>query len=439
MLVPGFNVAETMLSPSPTVGQYSLAALNDTLALFPMVSAVRYARFAPLKGATPPGAMRGQRLPLKAGVEKAREAEFTAHERVLTALRPDQAAKEYYTAAETLARDNAEVYYAPRVAQSIEAFLTKHAPVTRQKEKLLETFPKAYTEKTTLNATEPHPKLASTESVGMRSTQSIQQSEQFATGMERVFQDLTGLGEKLKTAGSAVEPAEWKSVKNQVQALYNASKGDPRRGDLVPILRAFKEDLAAVQSPSSELMHRGDLAAQRQSALELISEAALKNSKISTTPEGKAIRRVNANQMAKELLSPENKYAMETFTPSEREIMERTWGAISKIQELDAGAKSTVSSALASVRVGDRMTMRVGEFAGQGVTPSRPFAIDIINTAMLLPGGAQMIRSVTPKGSMSQTGILMLTNFILSTARSQVQQGTFPSPSAAVGGLDINR
>ena len=144
--------------------------------------------------------------------------------------------------------------------------------------------------------------------------------------------------------------------------------------------------------------------------------------------------------MAKELVSPENKYAMETFTSAEREIMERTWGAISKIQELDSGSKATVSSALASVRVGDRMTMRMGEFAGQGVTPSRPFAIDIINTAMLLPGGAQMIRSVSPKGSISQTGILMLTNFILSTARARVQQGQQPPASpAAVGGLDINR
>jgi len=83
--------------------------------------------------------------------------------------------------------------------------------------------------------------------------------------------------------------------------------------------------------------------------------------------------------------------------------------------------------------------MRMGEFAGQGVTPSRPFAIDIINTAMLLPGGAQMIRSVSPKGLVSQTGILMLTNFILSTARSRVQQGQPPASPAAVGGLDINR
>ena len=440
MVVPGYNLYETMTAEKPPgAREYSLAALNEFLVALPLVSAVKYARMAPIKGINKLTGVKGQRIPIKSGVEKAREAESMAHERVLTALRPDQAAKEYYTAAETLAKDNAEVYYAPRVAQSIESFLTKHAPTIRQKEKLLETFPKGYVEKTTTEATKPHPKLASTESAGMRSTQSIQQSEQFATGMERVFQDLAGMGDKLKASGSAVDPVDWKSVKNQVQSLYAMSKGDPRRGDLVPILRAFKEDLAAVKSPSSELMQRGDMAAQRQSALEVISEAALKNSKISTTPEGKAIRRVNANQMAKELVSPENKYVMETFSSSEREIMERTWGAISKIQELDSGSKATVSSALASVRVGDRMTMRMGEFAGQGVTPSRAFAIDIINTAMLLPGGAQMIRSVSPKGLVSQTGILMLTNFILSTARARIQQGQPPASPAAVGGLDINR
>jgi hypothetical protein len=83
--------------------------------------------------------------------------------------------------------------------------------------------------------------------------------------------------------------------------------------------------------------------------------------------------------------------------------------------------------------------MRVGEFAGQGVTPPRPFAIDLINTAMLLPGGEKMIRSVTSKGMVSQTAVLMLVNFVLSTARARSQQGQRPTSPEAVGGLDINR
>jgi hypothetical protein len=434
MFVPGFSTYETMTpSPAglpPTGLQYGMAAFNDLLAVLPTISAVRYFRQIPLKGPAPPG-MKGQRIPTKPGVEKAREAESTAHERVLTALRPDQTAKEYYQAAEAVAAENAEVYYAPRVAQALEAFLTKHAPTIRQKAGLLETFPKSYAEKTatSVTTTGPKAKLTGTETVGMKSTQSIQESERYATGMEQVYQDLTGLSEKLKASGSAVEPVDWKSVKNQVQSLYNMAKGDPRRGDLIPVLRAFKEDLAAMQSPSGELMQRGDAAAQRQSALDIISDAALKNSKISTTPEGKAIRRVNANAMARELVSPDNKYIMETFSSSEREIMERTWGAISRIQELDAGAKQTISSALASVRVGDKIGLRLGEFAGQGVAPSRPYAIDMVNTAMLLPGGAQMIRSVAPKGFLTQTGQLMLINFILSTARARSQERKPPVPS----------
>lgn len=430
MLVPGYNTYETMTAPGEKgMGSYAWGAFNDLLATLPLVSAVKYARFAPVKGSG------GQRIPARAGVEKAREAESLAHERVLTAMRPEQAAKEYYTAAETLAKDNAEVYYAPRVAQAIDAFLTKNAPTLRQKTTATESFPKGYVEKTQVDATKPHPKLTSTESVGMKSTQSIQESDRYATGMEKTFQDVAGLADKLKASGSTIDPMDWKSVKNQVQSLYSMAKGDPRRGDLVPILRAFKQDLDAVKSPSSELMQRGDLAAQRQSALDILSEAALKGSKISTTPDGKAIRRVNANQMAKELVLPENHYAMETFTAAEKEIMERTWGVISKLQELDAGAKATVSSALASVRVGDRMSFRVGEFAGQGVTPSRPYAIDLINTAMLLPGGAQMIRSVTSKGLVSQTAQLMLANFILSTARARVQQGEQPAPTASRLGM----
>jgi hypothetical protein len=435
MLVPGFSTYETMTpSPSglPATGlQYGMAAFNDLLATLPGISAVKYFRRIPLKGPAPVG-MQGQRIPVRGGVEKAREAESVAHERVLTALRPDQAAKEYYQAAEVLAAENAEVYYAPRVAQAIDAFLTKHAPTVREKSTTIETFPKNYVEKTVQVAGKPQPKLTGTETVGMRSTQSIQQSEQFATGIEKAYQDLASLSEKLNSSGSAVEPPDWKSVKNQVQSLYNMAKGDPRRGDLVPVLNAFKEDLAAVRSPSSELMQRGDAAAQRQSALEVISEAALKNSKISTTPDGKAIRRVNANQMAKELVHPDNKYLMSTFTASEREIMERTWGAIAKIQELDAGAKNTISSALASIRLGDKIGLRLGEFAGQGVTPSRPYAIDLVNTAMLLPGGAQMIRSVMPKGFLTQTGQLMIANFVLSTARARTQErkGPVPSPTS---------
>jgi hypothetical protein len=429
MLLPGYNTAETMMSPSPsglppTGLQYGWAAFNDVLATLPAISAVKYFRRIPLKGVSG-----GQRIPVKAGVEKAREAESMAHERVLTALRPERAAKEYYQAAEALAAENAEVYYAPRVAQALDAFLVKNAPTIREKATTLETFPKGYVEKSVQVAGKPHPKLTGTETVGMKSTQSIQQSEQFATGMEKVYQDLAGLSDKLKASGSAVEPPDWKSLKNQIQSLYNMSKGDPRRGDLVPVLRAFQEDLAAVQSPSSELMQRGDLAAQRQSALEIISEAALKNSKISTTPDGKTIRRVNSNLMARELVHPDNKYIMSTFTPQEREIMERTWGAISRIQELDAGAKQTVSSALASIRLGDKIGLRMGEFAGQGVTPARPYAIDMVNTAMLLPGGAQMIRSVTLKGLLTQTGQLMIVNFILSTARARVQERKSPVPS----------
>jgi hypothetical protein len=434
MLVPGYSTAETMMSSSPaglppTGLQYSMAAFNDFLATLPAISAIKYFRRIPLKGPAPPG-MKGQRIPVKAGVEKAREVESTAHERVLTALRPEQTAKEYYKAAEVIAAENAEVYYAPRVAQALDAFLVKHAPTIRQKAGLLETFPKSYVERTITPAGKP-PKLTGTETVGMKSTQSIKESEQYATGMEQVYQDLTGLSEKLKASGSAVEPVDWKSIKNQVQSLYNMAKGDPRRGDLVPVLRAFREDLTAMKSPSSELMQRGDAAAQRQSALDILSEAALKNSKISTTSEGKAIRRVNANAMSRELVSPENKYIMETFSPSEREVMERTWGAISRIQELDAGARQTIASALASIRVGDKIGLRLGEFAGQGVTPARPYAIDMVNIAMLLPGGAQMIRSVAPKGFLTQTGQLMLVNFILSTARARSQEGkSVPSPTA---------
>jgi hypothetical protein len=71
----------------------------------------------------------------------------------------------------------------------------------------------------------------------------------------------------------------------------------------------------------------------------------------------------------------------------------------------------------------------MGEFAGQGVTPARPYAIDMVNTAMLLPGGAQMIRSVTLKGLLTQTGQLMIVNFILSTARARVQERKSPVPS----------
>jgi len=441
MLIPGFNVAETMLSRAPTAGQYSMAALNDVLALVPAISAVRYARFAPLKGVTPPGAMRGQWIPLKKGVEKAREVESMSNEDLLTILRPEQAAKEYYQAAEAAAAENAEVYYAPRVAQSLDAFLTKYTPGVRQKEKLIETFPTRYVEKTTTKATKPHPKLTGTESVGMTSTRSIQQTAEVAPGMEQSVQALQGLSEQLKESRSAINPSEWKSVKRQVQSLYSSLKksGDPRSGDLVPVLEAFREDLMAVKSPSGELMLKGDQAAHKEWALRDITTAGLKDVKTGSTSTGVPFRRLNANEMTKELQLPENRHIMSVFTSDEKARMIRTWGIVNSMQELDAGAKATVSSALASIRVGDRMTMRVGEFSGKGVTPNRPHAIDIINMATLLPDGEKMIRSVTQKGMMSQTGILMLTNFVLSTARAHAQQGQPPASPAAVGGLDINR
>jgi hypothetical protein len=53
------------------------------------------------------------------------------------------------------------------------------------------------------------------------------------------------------------------------------------------------------------------------------------------------------------------------------------------------------------------------------VHPPKDVTVHLVNLAMQLPGGTEMIRSVTKKGLLTKTSQIMLLNFVLSTARSR--------------------
>jgi len=287
---------------------------------------------------------------------------------------------------------------------------------------MIETFPKGYTEKGVNVATPGKvipPKLTSTEMVGMRSTQSIKEQERFLSGMEKAYGDLADLRQRLHGSGAAVDPADWSAMRNQVEGIYKSIKNDPRSRDLVPVLAAFKKDLEAMGTTSSGLFLKAGEASRLARAQEILEEAAIKHKKPSASLEGRPYERWDGAAISRELDLPENKYIMESIPKVIRQKMKDTIGVISRVEQLDSASRNLMERGIGSIKIPGTQ-IRLGKGGVQtAVNPPKDITVHMVNLAMQLPGGPEMIRSVTKKGLLTKASQMMLLNFVLSTARAR--------------------
>jgi len=427
MVLPISTAEQFMKKTSPQEGslskgfRYGTAAVSDVLSLAPAAQA-----FKQFRGVKVPGGKFGRVKPRHVA-EAAEEAGFLAHQDQMLRLAPSRSAKEFYEQAVNEASLTGETFNATQTLAEIRKFLDRYSPTNVTKTKEVKATPDRtetrVVEKST--AFDPDPVRTTTKTTvsgtGTRGT--VQEQERFLQGMEKAYQDLEAVQARLLEVGGAVPPSEWKSMHSRLQAAYNALKEDPRRGDMVSILEGMKKDLDQLASPAARYMKAGDIASRRESALEILDAAASSGATASMTEGGRFFKRVNSNKIIQELHAPANKYTMGSFSPAERKDMERVWGAISRIEELSDSAKSSVESALNTISPIRGVYIKTGGYS-KGIDVPKSHGVELVNIAMMLPGGPKLLRSVTQKGILSQTGQLMITNFVLSQFRKMAAPQT---------------
>jgi len=426
MVLP-INTAEQMMKQaSPQEGplskgiRFGSAAVSDVLSLAPAAQA-----FKQFRGVKVPGGKFGRVEPRRVA-EAAEEAGFLAHQDQMRRLAPSRSAKESYDKAVNEASLTGETFEASETLGEIGKFLARYKPTEVTKIKQVATTPGRTEVKTVTKSIpdyEAPPVTTKTTVEGTGTRETIQQQDRFLQGMEKAYQDLEAVQARLLEVGGAVPASEWKSMHSRLQAAYNTLKKDPRRGDMVPILEGMKKDLDKLASPAATYMKAGDIANRRESALEILDTAAGAGATSSMTEGGRFFKRVNSNKIIQELHAPANKYTMGSFSVAERKDMEKVWGAISRIEELSGAAKNSVESALNTISPIRGVYVKTGGHS-KGIDVPKPHGVELINIAMMLPGGPKLIRSVTQKGLLSQTGQLMVANFVLGQFRKMAAPQT---------------